>query len=646
MATLNKERLEEKKKKKMKTILIITLLEILAAIWLASIIEQLLEVVMTGNYEEIQININYGYAFEKIKEENINKAIFAIIEIAYFTYLTMLENPYREKLEKIDTFYVTPDIQKPIPAGNGQYGKERFLRENEKDKIYEKLEWNGKVEKINVIKGGVVVNIKKEGNKEYIQYIKEGYHTLIIAATGGGKTRRVILPTMAMQILSRMSICVSDVKGELFYYTSPFARKQGYNVYPIDFRNPKKSIHYNFMQPILDELEKGDKAKAIDYTWDLVSVLVGEQKGEPLWYNGETATIAAVILILAIDAPEEYRNLTNVYYFLAYMCQPDEYGEMPINSYLDTLEDTHPAKGVFAMANIAASRTRSSFFTSALGTLRLFTNPNIAEMTSKSDFRLDDISKKKSILYMMIPDEKKTYYPLVSILITQLYSLQVELANKNGGILPIPTDMDLDEVGNFPFIPSLGAIASAGRSRGVRVNLIIQDLQQLESKYKDDYKNIMTNCKNKIYLQSDDEDTLKRFSEGLGKYTVEVNSVSSSTSGNMAGMDNNVSLSSSSQLTGINLLEPAELKRFKSPYALCMLTGEYAAVNQLPDLSEYYFNEMFGLGDEEHNRNLIIEREAERIERHIPEINLWGIWNTLKDTEETKEQKEKVSFLY
>ena len=58
------------------------------------------------------------------------------------------------------------------------------------------------------------------------------------------------------------------------------------------------------------------------------------------------------------------------------------YGQMLLNEYLNNLDDDHPAKGVFAMAQIAASKTRSSFFTSALGTLRLFTNPNIAAMTS------------------------------------------------------------------------------------------------------------------------------------------------------------------------------------------------------------------------------------------------------------------------
>lgn len=293
------------------------------------------------------------------------------------------------------------------------------------------------------------------------------------------------------------------------------------------------------------------------------------------------------------------------------------------------------------MAKIAADRTRSSFFTSALGTLRLFTNPNVAEMTSKSDLNLKDISRKKTIVYMIIPDEKKTLYPLVSILVTQMYTAQVELANENGLRLPVDTDYDLDEVGNFPMIPVLGAILSAGRSRGVRANLIIQDYQQLESKYKEDFKNIKTNCQVKVYLKSDDPDTLKVISENLGKYTVEVTSASSSVSD---GKTKQGSYSSSSSLAARSLLEPAEVKRIRSPYAVCMVTGEYPSVNVLPDLSEYRLNQIYGLGDEKHNAQLMVEREAAREEHLIPELQLWGIWKKYRE-EQSEAQSARVSFL-
>lgn len=648
MATLNNEKILERRKKVRKIFLILLIVEFILSIFLVDIIDQLLTMIGNHTLNLDLLDMSLKRAFVNLFLSNKHKVLLIATQLIYLSVWLYAMTTAKSQITNVDTRFLTDDIETPVPAGNGQHGNERFLTKSEKDQVFQVFEYSG-VERVSG-KAGIVVHMEKRKEKEYIYYIGKDLHSLIIGASGSGKTRRILFETIWLQILSGLSVVVSDVKGEIYYFTKTFAEANGYNTIAIDLRNPKKSAHYNFLQPVLDAFAENDEAKAIDYTWDLVSVLVGEQKGEPLWYNGETATIAAAILIIALDAPSEYKNFTNVYYFLAYMCESDEFGDMPINKYLENLSDTHPAKGVFAMAKIAADKTRSSFFTSALGTLRLFTNPNVADMTSKSDFKLKDISKNKTIVYLIIPDEKKTLYPLVSILITQLYSQQVELANENGLRLPIDTDYDLDEVGNFPVIPVLGNILSAGRSRGVRANLIIQDFQQLESKYKDDFKNIKTNCQVKIYLKSDDPDTLKWVSENIGKYTVEVSSASTSSS---EGTKNNSNFSSSSSLVGRSLLEASEVGRIKSPYSICMLTGEYAAINNLPDLSQYKLNTLYGLGNETHNTKIMMERESKREERFISPVKLWGIWNKYKNNEKTEflEQEksdsktERISFL-
>lgn len=640
MATLNEKRLKSNKKKKVILWSVITAMEIAIAPLLVYLLHQLLSFKFGIGF---RFDFNYITAIKLLLREKNFQLFFLLFQLLWGVFILYCEMNVQQVISKVDEQKITEYISIPIPAGNGQHGAERFLTEKEKANIYDVFKFTGKEQPQG--KGGVVVHFKKDGKQELIYYIGDDKHTLIIGASGSGKSRRIILETLCLQVLSGLSVIVSDVKGELFYYTSPFARNNGYKTLALDLRNPEKSVHYNFLQPILDSLEEGDTAQAIDYTWDLVSVLVGEPKGEPLWTNGESAAIAAAILAVALDAPEEYRNLTNVYYFLAYMCKPDVFGEMPISSYLSNLPDTHPAKGVFAMAEIAADKTRASFFTSALGTLKLFTNPKIAEMTGKSDFKLQDIGLEKTIIYMIIPDEKKTMYPLVSIFVTQMYTALVECANKNGLRLPVNTDFDLDEVGNFPYIPVLGNILSAGRSRGVRANLVIQDYQQLESKYKDDFKNIKTNCQIKVYLKSDDPDTLKQLSEGLGKYTVEVSSANTSASDTKK---NSLSFSTGSSLTGRALLEQSELKRFKSPDAMVSVTGEYSGINHLPDLSKWHFNEILGLGNEEHNTKIMIERERARESHPIPEIQLWGIWNDLNTEESEGDPEEttgRVSFI-
>lgn len=588
--------------------------------------------------------INAIGALINTKEVKLWTCVYIVIFLGIYFYVTLMP---KAELASVKEISVTGKIKIPVAVGSGQHGNARFSTDQEKDNIFDCFLFTGKETPKS---GGLVVGMEKRGDNETIRYVGDDLHSIILGTTGSGKSRRVILQSIWMQIMSGKSIVVSDVKGEIYYYTSEYAKSKGYDVITLDLRSPQKGHHYNFLQPVLDYLEEGNTTDAISATWDIVSVLVGEPKGEPLWNNGESATIAAGILLICMEAPKEYRNLTNVYYFLAYMCRMDSTTmDMFISMYLKKFPKDHPARIVFAMAELAVPRTRSSFFTSALGTLKLFTDKRIAEMTSKSDFKLDDVGSKKTILYMIVPDEKKTRYSLVSIFITQLYMSQVELANKSGLRLPVPCDYDLDEVGNFPFIPVLGAMGSAGRSRGVRMNLVLQDYQQLEHKYKDDYETIKTCCSIKLYLKSDNPKTLKEISESLDTYTVEVTSASSSINNKLGSGGG--SISSSGSMVARALLKPSELSLIEAPYALCMCMGQHPSIVKLPDISQYRLNSLYGLGSKEHNTNLIIQREAQRVERKTVDIPLWGIWNQyiveddLEEEENPQEEYEKVSFL-
>lgn len=643
MAQLKKKTKIDKAKRLFRVLVISTIIQLFAAPFFASIINQFMLLLfrMGTNGLAWDPDLNYIHSWKALLEEPAVRMWFFMLEAVYLFLILYIMIKPKAEISDVSTLAVTDKIAIPVPVGNGQHGNAHFATKNDLDEIYALFSFSGDESEVPA-KGGLVIEMQQHFGKELVRYVSGGLHSLILGSTGSGKTRRILLETIWLQLITGTSIILSDVKGELFYYTSSYARDKGYKVRTLDLRNPKKSDHYNFLQPILDALDQNDKAEAVDKTWDLVSALVGEAKGEPLWHNGETATIAAGILAVAMEAPENCRNLTNVYYFLGYMGQANpETGITPLTLYLDELADNHPAKSVFLQGQIAAERTRSSFYTSALGTLKLFTDPNIAEMTSCSDYRLEDIGKEKTIVYMIIPDERKTRYPLGSIFVTQSYIANVEVANNNGGRTPVPIDYDLDEAGNFPTIPVIPAIATAGRSRGVRMNLVLQDYQQLESKYKEDFETIKNNCRVKVYLKSDSAKTLKEISENLGKYTVEVTSASSSAS---YSRYNDGSVSTSSNMTGRELLMPSELSLIDAPYALVMNQGNLPAITKLPDLSQYRINKIWGLGDEEHNNRIIMERENTREERQIEDIPLWGIWNQYKELLEESNSKA-ISFL-
>ena len=81
------------------------------------------------------------------------------------------------------------------------------------------------------------------------------------------------------------------------------------------------------------------------------------------------------------------------------------------------------------------------------------------------------------------------------------------------------------------------------------------------------------------------------------------------------------------------LLTPDEVLMIENPYALVMIAGDSPAITNIPDISKTYFNDLLGMGTEEENQTLRIEREKSREERKIQPIKVWDIWNKTNEKE-------------
>lgn len=590
--------------------------------YLASLVWQILEHLYY--YGNLNFNLNYSPmdALEQLMYSKPVQGIAILIIVWGISFIVMVSLPKNDlRSVKGRTIRITDKIRIPKAVGNGEFGTARF--EKISDFVKRKTV---AVYHAGKPKSGVVVGQYK--NRPVA--IHDDRHYLLLGATRSGKDRRVLLETIWLQILTGENSLVLDPKGETYAYTSDFAREQGYQVLTYDLRDPDCGSHYNFLQPILDALERRDTSKAISYTWDLVSIMVGEQKGESIWYNGESATIAATILVVCMEAPKEYRNLTNVYYFLAYMVEMDDFGEMYFSKFLERLPDSHPAKTVFAMAKVAHTRTRGSFFSSALGTLKHFTDPKIAEMTSMTDCSFNDMANKKTIIYLIVPDEKKTLYPIASLYMAQLYIMLTEIAIQQGNRVPIDWLIIANEFGQFPRIPDMGSYLSVGAGRGIRFVIVLQDFQQLDAKYEKESETIKNNCMTWIYLKSLSPKTNQEISKQLSTYTVQTYGSNSSItvdqiSGNAGG---------SSQMSSRELLTPGEVGMIDAPYLLVLSSGERPTMMYAPDLSKYQANKDFGLGSKTNNQKILKDKIANRNHREIRDPKLWEIWNDYKEPDD------------
>lgn len=564
---------------------------------------------------------------------------------------------------KVDMIEITPEIRTPAPAGQGQHGTAKWLPKEKFDQVFDSDIIDSKKlmqGKESFSAGGLVLgkediktSIFSKRVKEKIYHITKDLHALIIGATRSGKTRCIVIQTIIDLILAGENVVVPDLKGELRDYTEDVAKKYGYEVIGIDFIHPYQSKRRNFLEPVIKALQRNDISRAIEETWSLVSQLVGEppENGEKLWNNGEAATLAASIMAVCYDNQDhpEYQNLTNVFYFITEMCS-DYRGALPLQFYIDSLPEEHPAKILLAATKVAAMRTRSSFYVSAIMTLKLLTIPAINQMTNASDFDIEKLidEGKKVIIYLGLPARDKTYFPLASLFLRQISDLIDYVADeKYGGRVLVRWNFIDEEMGNFTKITNMRQQTSFGTGKGIRHFMFIQSYAQLDDVYGEKVSQIIQdNADIKIYLRSPNPTTKKKISEDLGNYTTRSYSKSNNTpSGTFR---NGGSDGESSNLMGRPLLYPDEVGKLQRPYSLVMSDAD-PAIMYAPDLSQYAMNEFLGMGDEEHN-NRLRQRKAEEHKKnerpHNSKMELWGIWDVWKkhiDAQILKQQKEKAA---
>ena len=108
--------------------------------------------------------------------------------------------------------------------------------------------------------------------------------------------------------------------------------------------------------------------------------------------------------------------------------------ETPHYVYLGTSGSGKSVTAVFPMISFIATAKikRSNFITDPSvfsEKMAIFDDVNVANITSTSDFDFDILGKEKTVLYVIVLDEDKVYYTLVTIIVGLLYKELVKLAN-------------------------------------------------------------------------------------------------------------------------------------------------------------------------------------------------------------------------
>ena len=347
------------------------------------------------------------------------------------------------------------------------------------------------------------------------------YHSLVIGATGSGKTQTVILPMVHSLAKARESMIITDPKGEIYEKTSNMLRSRGYQILLLNFRDPQNGNAWNPMSLPYQMYKSGNQDKAIELLDDLaLNILYDEsnKNSDPFWEKTSADYFSGVALGLFEDAKPEEININSI--SLATTVGEEKFGGSTYIKEYFSAKDPGSAAAINASSTIMApNETKGSILSVFKQKVKLFASrENLSEMLSHSDIDLTSIGKKPTAVFIVIQDEKKTYHSLVTILLKQIYETLIRVAQDNGGKLPIRTNFLLDEFANMPPLKDVTTMITAARSRQIRFTMIIQNFAQLDSVYgKDDAETIRGNCGNIIYLITTELKALEEISKMCGE---------------------------------------------------------------------------------------------------------------------------------
>lgn len=396
----------------------------------------------------------------------------------------------------------------------------RFLSCDEEDllKICDCIDLN--TDSPNKTSGGIP--IRYANGKIYV--LKEGPHTRVEGESGCKKSRTVGRGSAITAILNRDSFIMTDPKGEICSDKKIqwLLKKAGVQTYILDFRTFDKD-GYNPMSYAFELMKRGKKNQAMAAIDKFTNMLKESHAGadDPYWNGqaGDFIRFGEQILAVALsqlNGGEKAFNLSSVKSFI----RQDREQLQKIFSYIASKETMcNSVVGYNDIVQLGAEKTYSCIVSSANALLSEFASSDeLLRMLSIQTFDIRTFYSRPSALFLVVPDEHKTYNMLAGYLVDQFYQILVETYSERYQSKKEPAcaiKFICDEAANIK-VNDLASKVSASRSRKMDWTLIFQSERQMAEAYRKDWPTICGNCKHRIYLGSSDYEILKNISAQAG----------------------------------------------------------------------------------------------------------------------------------
>lgn len=400
-------------------------------------------------------------------------------------------------------------------------------------------------------------------------------HIAVIGRTGKGKSQCCSLPYMREILQKGESLIMLDPKGEGYKKNACYI-PDNYQVFCIDFRNPRKSptkwnplsTPYRLFRS--EDPDDNDIASSmLSELWNGVYPYDGHS--DKFWTDSSVNYAKGLTYGLFEIASEEQINLDNVAIMMEQSENRTGVGTMA-NNFYEQLPMDSLAKRNMATYVTAPNETRASIHSVAASGLEVFSrSKGLMEMLSDDTLNIMDIDiNRPFILTVITPDETDVYDALSGLLVSQVSQHLIRVAQENGGKLPIRVNIILEELGSVgKSIPTLPNLMVASRSRNMRLMLVLQSLAQLTDVYGKSKAETINSCIGIIIgFSTNSWETLNEWTQRCGEKQIENNG----------------------HIIKEQLITASQLAAMPTGTALVMVDSQYKFIAHLPFYDEMYDN--------------------------------------------------------
>ncbi len=280
------------------------------------------------------------------------------------------------------------------------------------------------------------------------------------------------------------------------------------------------------------------------------------------------------MLYLLSEAPKEEQTFEMLMFMLecARVMEEDDQHPTPLDLLFQSLEErdpTHVAVREYKVYKQAAGKTAMSILVTASVRLSAFIFPQYTNIMQEDEMDFGSLGERKRAIFCITPVNDGSMNYLVSMLFTQCFQeLYLRADERYDGRLPVPVRVIQDEWANVPQPDSYPKVLATCRSYNIGIDIIVQNIQGIKARYRDEYQSIIGNCDTLLFLGGGNEpESLEFMSKLLGKETISIR-----TRGQTRGRSGSSSIND--QLTGRELMTPDEIRRMPTRDALLLIRGE------------------------------------------------------------------------